>query len=1784
MAGKYMGWLGRCVMVGLLGMALPSLADTYKWNTIAFGGGGFVSGVMASPQVRNLHYLRTDVGGAYRWDPAAQGWTAILDGNDGGQSLNVYAMGLDSTRANRVWMVTGGYNSDVFLLRSDDQGKTWPLRANASGLFVAKGNGGARQLGEKLAVSADGGSVFVGSQSTGVWKYSTTAGSWSQVGGGLPTTAGVSFVVRHPARNSTIFYAGLILKNTAMVSNIYKSIDNGVSWTAVPMGALKSLYPARGAVSQNGNLYVTMGDGVSLFEGYGAGAVYKLSGTTFTDVTPTSKPWGDATTRNYSAYSGLDIRSRAGGADTLMVSSINYYGARQFWTQGNVGYGDQIYTSLDGGAKWVPQFGTTYLGKLDQGGIGWYPSNIHWAGQVAFDPFDPCQAFVTSGQGVYHATQMNLGYFQNRSVAYNSTNAAAITAGTLKSATFGGCAQVQCDPNPAIWTFAVKGIEETVPGEMAAAPGGNKVVTMWDYTGFRSTDVTVFAENTLQPASGTTQSLAMAPAAPLRFARSGDGENVNYSLDGGATWKNIAKPSSGNGGSVTLNANGTVLLFVRGAQLWYSAFANGSFSQDWALSSLEVNSMRVESDPLDARIFYVYDYSKTGNFYVSRDAGKSFQSFLSLPVGGVNRLGMTPGRSGEIWVALNSKGASLLRITGAHTNNPVVQEIGVSNANPMGIAGKIKNAGAVALGKSKVAGGYPAVFVRGVLSGPTAPTKAFIYRSDDMGVSWNSVNDEDHEFGGLGNGNWIVGDPDIHGRVYQSSFGRGVIYGDLDGIVGQAASLGFINPENMSIAENSVIVAKLLTTTGSGSAKTFAITGGADKAKFSINASSGELRLVSAPDFETPADADKNNVYQVLVQVTQGTTVVSRSLAVAVLNVNEAPLITNAALATGWDVTDVTIPENTTMALTVLAQDPDTGDSLSFRITGGYDASHFQIDAETGVLSFRTPPNFEGPVDWDSYNAGARRNNTYWLTVRVSDGNQFADRSFGVRVSDVNEGSLAFLNGASLARFENATWIDTLKTNLASSSFTIVGGSDAAKFKLVGSVLHFVAAPDFDAPGDSDKDNRYTVTVKAVNGTVSTTQTLQVALQNVNESPVLPASASITVTEGVSKIDTLVASDPDAGANLSYTLVGVNATKFSIGKTDVMSFVTAPIYVAGGVNSYPVTVVVSDGVLNDSMLYTVNVRNAVTQITSPATAQVVEGLTRADTIVAETATVGAAKTFTITGGTDAAKFSIGASNGYLSFVVAPDYETPADADANNVYQVIVTVSSEGVSASKALAVTVLNGNDAPVIAMADSVSMPEGRSAVGTVTASDLDADDVKSWSIVGGADRALFTLGENSGALAFRTAPSFTAPQDANADNVYELLLRVNDGILSDTMTLFVRAYSAPVLTISAASTVYVPENTTAVQVVSATSNSAGASIAYSIVGGKDAAMFRITSTTGALTFATAPDFEKPTDYAANNWCEVIVQAATSTVNATKTIAVVIQNVNEAPTALALSNASVKENAPALTVVGILSGRDADAGSALTYALVSGSGAGHNGNFVISNDTLFTKMPMDYEWLAVRSIRVRVSDSAGLYYEQAFTVSLLDVAEVVSSSSSLVSSSSATATSGVLAGLCGNPVMLAGAGSYTVTPQGTCFKFNASAFKNGAMMSVRHASTAYTSFSWYGGLAQTATACSENTQNLAGNGAQLNNFAVDKDALGYAYLFIRSTTSASYSMSLDVQNWQNGLGCGAVLARVIPSRVQASSTHRYSMDGKIVQGAPASRLLVGQGPSGGARLIRDRR
>ncbi len=61
-------------------------------------------------------------------------------------------------------------------------------------------------------------------------------------------------------------------------------------------------------------------------------------------------------------------------------------------------------------------------------------------------------------------------------------------------------------------------------------------------------------------------------------------------------------------------------------------------------------------------------------------------------------------------------------------------------------------------------------------------------------------------------------------------------------------------------------------------------------------------------------------------------------------------------------------------------------------------------------------------------------------------------------------------------------------------------------------------------------------------------------------------------------------------------------------------------------------------------------------------------------MTASDADLTATRTYSITGGADAARFTINPTTGVLTFVSAPDFEAPTDVGANNVYDVVVRVS------------------------------------------------------------------------------------------------------------------------------------------------------------------------------------------------------------------------------------------------------------------------------------------------------------------------------------------------------------------------------------------------------------------------------------------------------------------------------------------------------------------------------
>ena len=93
---------------------------------------------------------------------------------------------------------------------------------------------------------------------------------------------------------------------------------------------------------------------------------------------------------------------------------------------------------------------------------------------------------------------------------------------------------------------------------------------------------------------------------------------------------------------------------------------------------------------------------------------------------------------------------------------------------------------------------------------------------------------------------------------------------------------------NFSIPENTNTIATLTATDADRPAEplTYSIIGGLDEAKFSIVSATGELTFITAPDFEVPADFNLDNIYEVVIQVSDGTNNSTQNISVQVTNVD----------------------------------------------------------------------------------------------------------------------------------------------------------------------------------------------------------------------------------------------------------------------------------------------------------------------------------------------------------------------------------------------------------------------------------------------------------------------------------------------------------------------------------------------------------------------------------------------------------------------------------------------------------------------------------------------------------------------------------------------------------------------------------------------------------------------------------------------------------------------------------------------------------------------------------
>ena len=335
-----------------------------------------------------------------------------------------------------------------------------------------------------------------------------------------------------------------------------------------------------------------------------------------------------------------------------------------------------------------------------------------------------------------------------------------------------------------------------------------------------------------------------------------------------------------------------------------------------------------------------------------------------------------------------------------------------------------------------------------------------------------------------------------------------------------------VDPANthITINENTTFVVDVNGTDLDGDTLTYSLANSEDSAFFTIDPATGVLSFINAPDFENPLDAGADNTYDVTVIVSDGTDQVEITLWVTVDDVNEdgggtnnAPVFTNVQEGETVDVV-----ENTTLVGDADASDAD-GDTLTYSISGGADASLFSINSTTGVVSFLTAPDFEAPGDADG-------NNLYLLQLTVSDGNGGTDvKNVTIRVTDANEGgntAPVFTNvqeGEQVLVSENTTLVGDADASDADGdtlTYSISGGADASLFSINSStgVVSFLAAPDFENPGDANGNNIYELQLTVADGNGGTdVKNVTVKVTDVNEggntAPVSICVSCICVTD-----------------------------------------------------------------------------------------------------------------------------------------------------------------------------------------------------------------------------------------------------------------------------------------------------------------------------------------------------------------------------------------------------------------------------------------------------------------------------------------------------------------------------------------------------------------------------------------------------------------------------------------------------------------------------------------------
>ncbi len=769
--------------------ASEDISSQMYWDTLKIGGGGFVSGIVAGQKEM---YLRTDVGGAYRYDYDQEKWVQLfgfINDTDRGL-LSVKGIAIDPTDDNIAYFLCGcAYFSDArtVIFKTTDGGKSFTM-SDVTDLIQIHGNGDGRECIEPIAVDPDdpdiiyaGGDVTAGSSA--LIKSTDGGATWTSVEGyddlGLFTTElKYPMWTEHMVRGTEnkeynqqngiaciYIEGGKVYVGTSVTgqTNIHVADVDKDEFTELSADLPTENYPLSITSDENGNIFFTYIAGLA-FTGT-AGGAYKYN-IASGEVTKLPLPLGQNNTAGNGAIGMIEADKDDPNkllARTCGVWSDQWYGEE--WTEDDpntlenestIAWGDHFFRSTDGGETWqdiTPGAGETIYDEngshkefvsepMDTNGYDWiYGKACHWGSGIILDPRNSDSIVLTSGNGVF------------------------------------ACDNVW-DEKGVQFYFRPDGVEEVVALDMVSVPGGAAYSAIGDYDGFIHNDA-VSVPPQYKPNMGSTSGIAYCPANTDVMARvSNDNAKGYYSTDGGASWTDMKFPYSGGKLSITELSDGTYRIIESsgsGSAVSYTDDFGGTWTDAKGIDGSKTTYTLV--DPNDPSIVYgsgikyndywASDISKKEptfeechySFYISTDYGATFSENQVAKYDMCDHTGDVAYITDDT-VAMAVGWNGLYIITDKGTN---AEKTDVFYCKTVGYGAPEKE------------GGVNTLYIYGK---PEESDPEGIYRSTDAGKTWVCIN-TDHLYGGTGNGNFLVGDMNEFGKVYMSTVGCGIVYGQL---------------------------------------------------------------------------------------------------------------------------------------------------------------------------------------------------------------------------------------------------------------------------------------------------------------------------------------------------------------------------------------------------------------------------------------------------------------------------------------------------------------------------------------------------------------------------------------------------------------------------------------------------------------------------------------------------------------------------------------------------------------------------------------------------------------------------------------------------------------------------------------------------------------------------------------------------------------------------------------------------------------------------------------------